>query len=144
MWHIPDCIDMRQREPSEMIKYKRELSAAVLAESSIIYFIISLGSFRYSDVCICESGRCHTLPFFLTFFIINLSRFFFCINISSLFVFFIVIVIVNLHQADHSNWDMKFRSIKYVINIQDNTYKGINYFKRLKILTHNWWLRKSI
>ena len=42
--------------------------ATVLAESSI-YFIFLPGSPRYCDVYRCESGRCLTLPFFITFFI---------------------------------------------------------------------------
>ena len=33
-----------------------------------LYFIFSLGSLRSSDVHRCESGRCRTLPFFLTLF----------------------------------------------------------------------------
>ena len=32
------------------------------------YFIFSPGSLHYSDVFRCESGRCRTLPFILTFF----------------------------------------------------------------------------
>ena len=42
----------------------------MLAESSVLYFIFSLGSLPYSDVYRRESGKCHTLPFFLTFFTI--------------------------------------------------------------------------
>ena len=34
-----------------------------------------------------ESGRCHTLPFFLTFLSFHLSRFSFCVNISPRNVF---------------------------------------------------------
>jgi len=34
-----------------------------------IYFIFSPGSLRSSNVYRYESGRCHTLPFFLTFLI---------------------------------------------------------------------------
>ena len=41
------------------------MNATVLAESS---FIFQLDSLRYTDVYRCESGRCRTLPFFLTFF----------------------------------------------------------------------------
>ena len=42
--------------------------AKVLAESS---FIFSPGSLHYADVYRHEPGRLHTLPFFLTFFIIS-------------------------------------------------------------------------
>ena len=42
----------------------------VLAEISL-YLIFSLGSFCPSDVYRHESGRCCTLPFFLTFFIMS-------------------------------------------------------------------------
>ena len=48
-----------------------------------IYFIVSLGSLRSSDVCRCESGRCCTLSIFLSF---QLSRFSFYINIDLHFV----------------------------------------------------------
>ena len=41
------------------------MKATVLDESS---FIFPLGSLRYADVYRHESGRCCTLPFFLTFF----------------------------------------------------------------------------
>ena len=41
------------------------LKATLLAESS---FIFSPGSLHYADVYRRESGRCRTLPFFLTFF----------------------------------------------------------------------------
>ena len=44
------------------------IEATVLAESSL-YFIFSLGFFCSSDVYRHESGRCCTLPCFLTFFI---------------------------------------------------------------------------
>ena len=37
------------------------------AESSILYFIFSPGSLRYTDVYRHESGSCRTLSFFLTF-----------------------------------------------------------------------------
>jgi hypothetical protein len=43
------------------------IKATVLAESSL-YFIFSLGALHSSDIYRCESGRCHTLPFFLAFF----------------------------------------------------------------------------
>jgi hypothetical protein len=46
------------------------MEATVLAESSILYFIFSPGSLCFGDVYRCESGRCRTLPFFLTFFIV--------------------------------------------------------------------------
>ena len=42
------------------------MKATVLAESSS-YFIFSPGYLHYEDVHRCESGRCHSLPFFLTF-----------------------------------------------------------------------------
>jgi hypothetical protein len=45
------------------------MKATVLAESSS-YLIFSPGYLRYWDVNRHESGRCHSLPFFLTFFII--------------------------------------------------------------------------
>ena len=41
------------------------MKVTVLAESS---FIFSPGSLHYADVYRHESGRCHILPFFLTFF----------------------------------------------------------------------------
>ena len=44
----------------------------------LLIFHLSLGYLRYCDVYRYESGRCHTLPFFLTFFII--SRFSFYIT----------------------------------------------------------------
>ena len=43
------------------------MKATVLAESSL-YFNFSSGSFCSNDVYRCESGRCCTFPFFLTFF----------------------------------------------------------------------------
>ena len=52
------------------------MKTTVLAESS---FVFSLGSLCYTDVYRCDSGRCHNLPFFLSF---QLSRVFFYINIS--------------------------------------------------------------
>ena len=39
----------------------------MLGESAILYLIFSPGSLCYSDVYRCESGRCCTLPFVLTF-----------------------------------------------------------------------------
>ena len=48
------------------------LKATVLVESPILIF--SLSSLRYSDVYICESGRCCTLSFFLTFLSLRFSR----------------------------------------------------------------------
>jgi hypothetical protein len=42
------------------------MEATVLAESSS-YPIFSLGYLRYKDVHRHESGRCRSLPFFLTF-----------------------------------------------------------------------------
>ena len=47
------------------------MKATVLTESSILYFIFSPGYLCCSDIYGCESGRCHTLPFFLTFSIIS-------------------------------------------------------------------------
>ena len=44
------------------------MKATVLAESSILYFIFSLGSLCFGDVYRCEPDSCWTLPFFLTFF----------------------------------------------------------------------------
>ena len=52
-----------------------------------LYFMFSLGSLRYSDVYIHESGRCHTLSFFLTFLSFYLFMFSFYININILFEF---------------------------------------------------------
>ena len=52
------------------------MKATVLTESSI-YFIFLHGFLRSSDVYGHESGRCHSLRFFLTFY---LSRFSFYIN----------------------------------------------------------------
>ena len=46
------------------------MKPTVLTESSL-YFIFSLGSLCHSNVYRHESGRSHTLPFFLTFFIIS-------------------------------------------------------------------------
>ena len=58
------------------------VKTTVFAESCILYFIFSLGSLYYSDVYTRESGRCRTIPFFLTFFLsFHLFRFSFCINI---------------------------------------------------------------
>ena len=62
-----------KREASTNIKGKSTSTVntvAFMAESSI-YFIFSPGSLCSSDVYRCESGRCCTLPFFLTFFIIS-------------------------------------------------------------------------
>ena len=53
--------------------------ATVFAESSL-YFIFSPGSFCSSNVYRHESGRCRTLPFFLTFIISPFQVFLF-INI---------------------------------------------------------------
>ena len=53
------------------------MKATVFALSSS-YFIFSLGYLRYYDVYRCESVRCRSLLFFLSFY---LSRFSFCINI---------------------------------------------------------------
>jgi hypothetical protein len=41
------------------------MKATMLAESS---FVFSPGSLCYNNVYRCESGRCHTLPFFIIFF----------------------------------------------------------------------------
>ena len=56
---------------SKLILYLQLMKAMVLAESSILYFVFSLGSLLYSDVYRCESGRYRTLPLFLSFFIIS-------------------------------------------------------------------------
>jgi hypothetical protein len=61
------------------------MKATVLAESSS-YFIFSPGYLRYCDVYRCESVRCHTLPFFLTFFLSN-----------SVYVY--VFLVIHTHQA---------------------------------------------
>ena len=58
------------------------IKVTVLAESSILYFMFSPGSLRSSDVYRRESGRCCTLPFFLTFLSFHLSRFSFYITIK--------------------------------------------------------------
>ena len=50
------------------------MKATVLAESSL-YLIFSLDSLRSSDVYRHESGRCRTLPFFLTLLLIKLVTF---------------------------------------------------------------------
>ena len=47
------------------------MKATALAESS---FIFSPGSLQYADVYRRESGRCRTLPFFLTFFYYYLQQ----------------------------------------------------------------------
>ena len=68
---LPDLsqqTSLQRTEPSEKIKYKIELSVTGSAESS---FIFSLDFLRYADVYRRESGKCRTLPFFLTFFIIS-------------------------------------------------------------------------
>ena len=59
------------------------IKATVLAESSI-YFIFSHSSLCSSNVYRCESGRYHSLPFFLTFLSFLLSRFSFYINIMGI------------------------------------------------------------
>ena len=71
------CRHCWSSEPSEKIKYivfsannVAVMKATVLAESSI-YFTFLLGSLCPSDVYRCEWGRCRTLSFFLTFFIIS-------------------------------------------------------------------------
>ena len=51
-----------------LISIHIQLMKATLLEESSLYFIFSPGSLCYSDVYRRESGRCHTLPFFLTFF----------------------------------------------------------------------------
>ena len=51
------------------------IKATMLAESSVLYFFFLSGSLHYSYVYNRELGRCHTLPFFLTFFIIK-TRYF--------------------------------------------------------------------
>ena len=51
-------------------KYLQQMKAMVLVESST-YFIFASGSLYSSDVYRLESGRCHTLSFFLTFLITN-------------------------------------------------------------------------
>ena len=48
------------------------MKATVLDESSL-YFFFSPGYLHYCDVYRRESGRCYTLPFFLTFFITIIS-----------------------------------------------------------------------
>ena len=53
--------------PLENINYKIELSANTV----VALFGFLLGSLRYGDVYKHESGWYHTLPFFLTFFIIS-------------------------------------------------------------------------
>ena len=50
------------------------IKATVLTETSILYFIFPPGSLRYGDVYRCESVKCHTLPFFLTFFMTTRGR----------------------------------------------------------------------
>ena len=52
--------------------------ATMLAESS---FIFTPGFLHYGDVYRRESGRCRTLPFFLTFLLFHFPRFSFYINI---------------------------------------------------------------
>jgi hypothetical protein len=60
--HVPDSrlrTSLEWREPGEKIKYI-ELSANIVSTSTVDE---SHGS---SNVYRCESGRCHSLPFFLT------------------------------------------------------------------------------
>ena len=52
------------------------MEAKLMAESFILYFIFSLRFLHYSDVYRCESGRCRTLPFLLTFFIVIITNIF--------------------------------------------------------------------
>ena len=69
------------------------MKATVLTESS---FIFSPGSLRYADVYRCESGRCHTLHFFLIYFLsFHLSEFSFYINPSVTF---------SIHHIDPRNF----------------------------------------
>ena len=49
------------------------MKATGLAESSILYFIFSLGSLCYSDIYRRESGRCHS-SLFNTFYHLKVSK----------------------------------------------------------------------
>ena len=60
----------KYKKLSSVVDIRQLMKAAVLAKSSS-YFIFSPGPLRYCDVYRRESGRCLTLPFFLTFFIIS-------------------------------------------------------------------------
>ena len=59
------------REPGEKKIQSFQPTLCSADESSILYFIFSLGSLRCTDVYRRESGRCRSIPFILTFFIIN-------------------------------------------------------------------------
>ena len=58
-------------------RHRQMMKATVLAESSFLYFIFSLGSLHYGVVYRHESGKWWTLPFSLTFFISSISK---CFN----------------------------------------------------------------
>jgi hypothetical protein len=64
---------LKRREECDpyLMKYE-ELSATLLTES-FSYFIFSPGYLRYCDVYRLELGRCHSLPFFLTFYLSSVS-----------------------------------------------------------------------
>ena len=77
MWHIPDS------------HLKTSLQWRVYVYSwwkpqcwlKALYFIFSVGSFRFCDFYRCELGRCCTFPFLLTFLSFHLSKFSIDINI---------------------------------------------------------------
>ena len=68
------------------------MKVIVLAESSILQFISSLGSLHYGNVYRCESGRCRTLSLFL--------RFFYCFTFPGFSFVLIFVDVSHLHSCE--------------------------------------------